>query len=130
MALEPACLALLALRQERSASAEVLLNAQRPNGGWGIAIFLCSVAGVVESSAHQKAGRKDKLTCSKNYGGRLLNFMKTACEKPTSKGACPSKTTSYLLERTRNRSAPASCSKAVIFRVFGERGLGTSGFPI
>ena len=35
MGLEPTCLALLALRLERSASAAVLLDAQRPDGSWG-----------------------------------------------------------------------------------------------
>lgn len=35
MALEPTCLALLALRLERCASAQVLLDAQRPDGSWG-----------------------------------------------------------------------------------------------
>ncbi len=35
MDLEPTCLALLALRRERCANAEVLLDAQRPDGSWG-----------------------------------------------------------------------------------------------
>ncbi len=35
MALEPTCLALMALRQQRCADAQVLLNAQRPDGSWG-----------------------------------------------------------------------------------------------
>src|SRR5438309_1662273 len=35
MGLEPTCLALLALRQARSANAQVLLDTQRPDGSWG-----------------------------------------------------------------------------------------------
>lgn len=35
MALEPTCLALMAMRTDRSANAHVLLNAQRPDGSWG-----------------------------------------------------------------------------------------------
>lgn len=35
MALEPTCLALMALRLDRTANAQVLLNAQRPDGSWG-----------------------------------------------------------------------------------------------
>src|SRR5579859_5565305 len=35
MSLEPTCLALLALRLERCANTQVLLEAQRPDGSWG-----------------------------------------------------------------------------------------------
>ena len=35
MALEPTCLALLALRLDRYANAQALLDAQRPDGSWG-----------------------------------------------------------------------------------------------
>ena len=35
MALEPTCLALLALRLDRRANAQVLLDAQHPDGSWG-----------------------------------------------------------------------------------------------
>ncbi len=68
MALEPTCLVLMALRQERCADVQVLLNAQQSDGSWGsfasddeasgltgLALLTLNTLGVVPRAATQAA---------------------------------------------------------------------------